>query len=79
MSVSELLLILLVALVVFGPNKLPMLAKHLGQLMAQYHRYQQRIRDIWPVLLKEHLLQENKNRAEKAERSYSLDNPPDKP
>ena len=78
MSASELLLILLVALVVFGPKKLPMLARHLGQLVVKGRDYKQQAVAIWQLYLNEQQLQENKNRSQKAEASYSLDNAPDK-
>lgn len=38
MSSGELLLTLLVALLVFGPQKLPMLAQDLGRLFAKYQK-----------------------------------------
>jgi TatA/E family protein of Tat protein translocase len=38
LSIPHLIIIFLVALVVFGPNKLPELARNLGRLMAEFRR-----------------------------------------
>ena len=38
LSVPHLIIIFLVALVVFGPQKLPELARNLGKLMAEFRR-----------------------------------------
>ncbi|HBI22397.1 MAG TPA: preprotein translocase subunit TatB [Legionella sp.] len=70
MSTSELLLTVVVALVVFGPKKLPMLARHLGQLIAKGHHYQQQALAIWQSHLNKQRLQENRNRAQEADASY---------
>lgn len=64
---SELLLILIVALAVFGPKKLPMLAYHLGKLAARIHLYKQQMMDFWQQQLKEQQLQENIKKAEAVE------------
>lgn len=70
MSSSEILLSILVALIVFGPNKLPMLAKHLGKLLRQINSVKQQATLIWHNQLKEQQLQENYRKAEKADRLY---------
>ena len=41
MSMGELLLTTLIALLVFGPERLPALARHLGKLIQYINRYKQ--------------------------------------
>lgn len=70
MSSGELLLTLLVALIVFGPSKLPMLATHLGQLIKKIHQIKTHATTIWHQQLQELQLQENKQKAKKADAQY---------
>jgi sec-independent protein translocase protein TatB len=70
MNFSELLLILVVALLVFGPKKLPMLAYHLGKLVGQFNHYKQQLTALWQHQLNEHQLQENLKKAQKADENY---------
>ena len=70
MSAGQLLLTLLVALLVFGPSKLPMLAQHLGRLMAQLDHYKQNVQTLWQKQLNEQQLQENSRKAHKADAIY---------
>lgn len=70
MSMGQLLLTMLVALLVFGPSKLPMLAQHLGQLMSKLNKYKQQAANLWQTQLNEQHLQENERRAFKADASY---------
>ena len=58
MSAGEFFLTLLVALVAFGPNQLPMLAKHLGQWVAKGRRYKQLAVATWQSQLNALQLQE---------------------
>jgi Tat protein translocase TatB subunit len=44
---SELLLIGLIALIVFGPRKLPQMAKTIGKTMAEFRRAGQEFRTTW--------------------------------
>lgn len=44
---SELLLIGLIALIVFGPRKLPQMAKTIGKTMAEFKRAGQEFRTTW--------------------------------
>lgn len=67
---SELLLIFLVALMVFGPSKLPMLAHHLGKLMKRFEQYKQKLSVFWEEQVNEHQLQENIKKAQKADKAY---------
>jgi len=73
MSTGELLLTLLVALFVFGPSKLPMLAKHLGTLIARLTGYKQQAAAFWQSQLDEQQLQENLKKAEQADIVYEQD------
>lgn len=79
MSLAELLLILLIALVVFGPNKLPMLAQHIGQMLALYQRYKQKTTDFIQTQYQQEQLHQNRKKAQQADLSYATDNTPNKP
>jgi len=47
LGMGEVLLILVIALVVFGPRKLPELGKSLGQAMAQFRRASEDFKRTW--------------------------------
>jgi TatA/E family protein of Tat protein translocase len=47
LGMGEIVLILVVALVVFGPRKLPELGKSLGQAMAQFRRASEDFKRTW--------------------------------
>jgi sec-independent protein translocase protein TatA len=47
LGMSEMLLILVVALIVFGPRKLPELGKSLGQAMSQFRRASEDFKRSW--------------------------------
>lgn len=66
----ELLLILLVALIVFGPQKLPMLARHLGLLMRHLNQLKATTSIFWQQQLNECQLEENKHKAQEADNHY---------
>ncbi len=70
MNLAELLLTLLVALLVFGPKKLPLLAHHLGRLMARLHYYQQQWKTFFQQQCDTQQLQDNIKKAEAADRDY---------
>ena len=70
MSIGELLLTLIVALFVFGPKKLPMVAHHLGKLVGRLNGYKQQVSVFWQQQLNEQQLQENTRKAEKADAGY---------
>ena len=70
MSTGELFLTLLVALLVFGPDKLPMLARHLGKLMNRLNHYKQQATTYWQAQLNEEQLQQNIRKAQQAESEY---------
>lgn len=74
MSIGELLLILVVALVVFGPKKLPMVAYHLGMLVGRFNHYKQKALVFWQQQLNEQALQDNLRKAKEADAGYQQDN-----
>ncbi|MDP3705339.1 MAG: twin-arginine translocase TatA/TatE family subunit [Legionellaceae bacterium] len=75
MSMGQLILTMLVALLVFGPTKLPMLARHLGRVFAKFNYYKQQVILSWQKQLqddiKEQQLLENIKKAKKADTSYT--------
>ena len=70
MNMSELLVIIIVALIVFGPNKLPMLAEHLGKFIRQLNSLKMQLTNLWQAQLNEQQLRENQQKAEKADSIY---------
>ena len=70
MSSGELLLTLIVALIVFGPGKLPMLAEHLGKLLRHVNHFKQQATTFWQEQSNEQQLRENIRKAEKADSVY---------
>ncbi|CAM2742382.1 twin-arginine translocase TatA/TatE family subunit [Legionella worsleiensis] len=70
MSSGELIVTLIVAVSVFGPSKLPMLAKHLGLLLHQLNRLKEYAVEFWQQQLNEVQLQENKRKAELSDQEY---------
>jgi sec-independent protein translocase protein TatB len=67
---SELLLILVVALIVFGPKKLPMLATHLGLIVRQLNQLKTKASLLWEHQLNELHLEDNKRKAAEADKHY---------
>lgn len=70
MSLGELLVIMTVALLVFGPNKLPMVAQHLARFMKHLLYYKTLLSNFWQQQLLEHQLQENQKKATQADTHY---------
>ncbi len=70
MNSSELFLTFLVALIVFGPNKLPMLAEHLGKLLRLLSHVKQQASLFWQAQVQEQQLRENTRKAEQADVIY---------
>ncbi len=70
MSFGELLLTLVVALTVFGPKKLPMVAHHLGQWASRFNRFKQQAAAFWQQQQNEQQLQDNIRKAQKADAGY---------
>ena len=70
MSLSEILLTAMVAFIVFGPKKLPMLAQHLGLLIKHIRRHQQKASLLWQDFLLQQQLKENNQKANEADIHY---------
>ncbi|WP_058529928.1 Sec-independent protein translocase subunit TatA/TatB [Legionella londiniensis] len=73
MSSSELFIILAVALLAFGPKKLPMLARHIGQFIAWINRLQQQLGKAWQEELNKQQLEDNLKKAAIADKAYEAD------
>jgi len=63
MSLAELLIILVVALVVFGPDKLPMLAETLGRLVGKLQKLKEQWHHQLDMSVKQQQLEDNERRA----------------
>ncbi|AWN72788.1 twin-arginine translocase TatA/TatE family subunit [Legionella anisa] len=70
MSGGELLVIFIVALIVFGPKKLPMLATHLGLLVRKLNQFKAQAAMLWQQQLNALQLQENQRKAKEADEQY---------
>lgn len=70
MSSGEILLTAVVALVVFGPSKLPMLATHLGKLLNTINRIKTQATLLWQNQVNQLELHENQRRADEADKHY---------
>jgi len=70
LGMSEMLLILVVALIVFGPRKLPELGKSLGQAMAQFRRASDDFKRSW-----EQEVELERTRTSTAESNYNSTSP----
>ncbi|MCW8409173.1 twin-arginine translocase TatA/TatE family subunit [Legionella sp. PATHC035] len=70
MSSGELLVILIVALIVFGPKKLPMLATHLGLLLRKFNQLKVQAATLWQQQLHAVQLEENQRKAKEADEQY---------
>jgi Tat protein translocase TatB subunit len=71
MGIQELLVILVIALIVVGPNKLPDLAKALGRGLGELRRATSEIKE---TLEQDETVKELKNDFETAQRGVTLDN-----
>lgn len=71
MSSGELILTLLVALLVFGPQKLPMLARHLAWLVKQLQAWQQQATALWQQVQLQQQLEANLEKARSADQQYA--------
>ena len=67
---GELLLIVVVALIVFGPNKLPLLASHLGWLFRTLQQFKWQASCLWQQKISEIQLLENQYKAKVADECY---------
>lgn len=66
MSLGQLLLIFFVTLIVFGPNKLPMLANHIGIIVRRLNEYKIVLVNYYQLLLHEGKAQQVVKEPEKA-------------
>ncbi|MGL5742652.1 MAG: Sec-independent protein translocase subunit TatA/TatB [Legionella sp.] len=71
---GELLVILIVALIVFGPKKLPMLATHLGLLVRKLQQLKAQATTLLQQQVNELQLQENRRKAQEADKHYEKEN-----
>jgi len=69
MSLSETLIILLVALLVFGPKQLPMLGRHLGLLFNKLNVWKNQYHQLLDNEMKKQQLEENIKKALEAEKN----------
>ncbi|KTD65592.1 TatB protein (twin arginine translocation) [Legionella santicrucis] len=72
---GEILVILVVALIVFGPKKLPMLATHLGLLLRKINQLKAQAVALWQQQLNEIQLHENQRKAKEADEQYKKEKP----
>ena len=70
---GELLLTTLIALLVFGPERLPALARHLGKLIQYINRYKQEASRFFDAQKNEQILMDNINKANAADKKYLED------
>lgn len=68
---GELLLTFFVALLVFGPQQLPLLAKHLAAFFNRIQRLKQQAAEFWQTQLQEQQLMENHQKAKQADAAYN--------
>jgi sec-independent protein translocase protein TatB len=73
MSIGELSLIVIVALVAFSPKKLPMLAQHLGTWVGRLNHYKQQVEALWQHQQHQQALKDNIKKALEAETRYQKD------
>ena len=70
---SELLLILIIALLVIHPRKWPMLAHHIAKALQLLDGYKQKAVAFWHSQLNRYQLEENKKKAAVADEQYADD------
>lgn len=73
MSTGQLLLTALITLVVFGPTKLPMLARHIAQFMNRLNYFKHQALIFWQKQLEQQQLEENSRKANEADEYYQRD------
>ncbi len=72
----ELLVIFIVALLVFTPKQLPMLASHLAILVKKLQQLKTHAAVFWQQQLNQYQLLENQRKADEAERAYKKNDEP---
>ena len=73
MSLGELLLTALVALFIFGPERLPSLARNLGKVFQKCNSYKLQLLEFWQEQKNIGQLDENIKKAQEADKYYSND------
>jgi TatA/E family protein of Tat protein translocase len=71
LSIPHLIVIFVIALVIFGPEKLPELAKNLGKLMAEFRRTTSDLRGTFETHLRDMEREANERRIDTPARSSS--------
>ena len=71
MSIAEILVITIVAFIVFGPDKIPHLARNLAKLLAVVNNYKYSFNKRWDEEVKKMTLEENLKKAETADEKYT--------
>lgn len=72
MNSAELLLTAAVALLVFGPKKLPMLATHLALVIRKIHQIRAQASALWQQQTAQLTLEDNLKKAEEADKKYAV-------
>lgn len=67
---SEWLVILVVAVLVFTPDKLPMVAQHLGKLWKHLQFFKAQAGQFWQQQMNEYQLKENQKKAQDGDKLY---------
>lgn len=70
MSFGELAIVLIVALIVLGPQRLPVVARAIGRLFAKAQHFTNQFQEEVDQYLKEEQLRDNINRAEEVDKLY---------
>ena len=70
MSLAELMLILIVAMVVFGPSRLPKLVRHLERIFTYLNKVRSQLSKLWDAQLRTLQLEENQQKAKQADKAY---------
>ena len=71
LGTSELLLILVVALIIFGPRKLPQLSRSLGKSLADFRRASEEFKQTWEAELEREAIKEQQRLAASVSESNS--------
>lgn len=72
MNSAELLLTAAVALLVFGPKKLPMLATHLALVIRKIRQIRAQASALWQQQTAQLTLEDNLKKAEEADKKYAV-------
>jgi len=70
MSMAELFICLLVALIAFGPKQLPMVARHLGRAVRFLTQLKVQAIQYWHTQAKEWQLMDDEEKAAQADKMY---------